>query len=212
MGNGQFGDDESQEPQNDPDPSCTNDTQLLDAFFSFPGTSSQRGLTFGPSRLPDAPALRDRKALHLLCWQLQKLTGIYFNIYKHIKTQPKLTFIFHENRFFEVLPSISLRAQHGPAMLRVIARPCRARQPERHGETLAAGGQDLVRNVLRGLAQSLGSQWSYGGFLRGTPKMIHKMEFSLNHPAIGVPHIKKMHFEWEKCGKIWQVLEHDWNS
>ena len=34
------------------------------------------------------------------------------------------------------------------APLGVVARPCRARQPERHGETLSAGGQDLVRDVL----------------------------------------------------------------
>jgi len=56
------------------------------------------------------------------------------------------------------MPSFFFREIHGnpicnpepppAAPLGVVARPCRARQPERHGETLSAGGQDLVRDVL----------------------------------------------------------------
>ena len=140
-------------------PFCPVALEPSDAAF-FPS----RARCLNGARLLDpvgynAPALRDRKAhIDLLCWQLHSRESM--------KTQPKFTFIFHENRFFQVMPSMFFFPICNPeplpaAPLGVVARPCRARQPERHGETLAASGQDLVRDVL-GVHQviPLGSHWS----------------------------------------------------
>lgn len=139
------------------------------AFFSFPGTFSQRGLTFGPSRV-QRTCFAGQECTHRPTLLAVALTGIDEKSTKiHFHIPWKSLFSSHALLFFrEIHGNPICNPEPWPAApLGVVARPCRARQPERHGETLSAGGQDLVRDVLGRVHKKiipLESHWSPWSF------------------------------------------------
>ena len=161
------------------------------AFFSFPGMLSQRGLTFGPSRVQRA-CFAGQECTHRPTLLAVALTGIYENSTKiHFHIPWKSLFSSHALLFFSGNPRKSHLQPRTPASCAT-----RRRRPALQGQA----ARETRRNAF--------GRWARPR--AGCPGRSQK-----NHP-IGVP-LESMvilcHFGWDgffSCSKEWLVIFQVW--